>query len=100
MHKGIQKHLIGVDERIQLSGESEYHMEIRCINDLCPTTVNPDLFEDGLTIGTIAVSARVAMEVSVTTVMADADVVTALSGLAVHDGHSGLVLGFRGKKLL
>lgn len=100
VHKRIQKCLVGVDERIQLSGESEYHMEIRCSNDLCSSAVNPDLFEDGLTIGTIAVSAGIAVEVSVAAVVADADIVAAISGLAAHDRAGSLVLNFRWGKLV
>ena len=94
MQKGIQKLLIGVDQRIQFGGDSEDDMEVWRVNHLRPAAVNPDLFQYCLAVGTITVAAGIAVEVRVPAVVTDADIVAASSGLAVHDGVSSLVLDF------
>lgn len=35
VHQRIEKLLVGIDQRIQLSGDGKDYMEIRGINDLC-----------------------------------------------------------------
>lgn len=48
----------------------EHHMEIRGINDLCPTFVHPDLFVDGLAVWAVTVVAGIVMELQMTAIRA------------------------------
>jgi len=64
-------------------------MEISCIEHLAASFVDPDLFQDGLTIGTATIAAGAAVKLDMTAIVTDRGVVTEISGLAAPDGISG-----------
>lgn len=71
------------------------HMKVRRIDHLSPAFIHPDLFEDCLSIRTIAVAAGIIMDHHMPAVAALAEIITKLSGFAVHDGKSGFLLNVR-----
>ena len=92
MHQGIEKLLIGVGQRIGLSGDGKDHMEIRGINDLSLSCIDPDLLENSLTIGTAAVPTGVVVDGDMTAVLTGGDGAAHLRGLAVQNGTGSLKL--------
>ena len=44
-------------------GKCKYHMKVRGINNLCPSFIHPDFFQDSLAVRTVTVAAGVVMVV-------------------------------------
>ena len=65
-------------------------MKVVSINKLTVTLVYPKLFQNGLTVRTVAVAAGVGMEINIAALFTSADVVAKLSCFTVHDGEGGL----------
>ena len=95
MEEGIQKGLVGIDQRVELGRYGKDHMEIGSVDDFRFPSVNPEFLEERLAVGTVAVAAGIIVEVHVPAVGADGDIAAQLSGLAGHDGGSGFHL-YRG----
>jgi hypothetical protein len=84
-----KKLLVIVDQGIKFMGECEYHMEVRCINDLCPALIHPDLLLDCLA---VAAAAGIIMEFQMFAVWALREIGSEPSGFTVHDGMGGFLL--------
>lgn len=86
MKKPVEEFLVAEDQRIELMGKCECHMEIRGIDHFCPAFVNPYFLIDSLAVGAAAVTAGIVMELQVPAVRALGDVAAKLTGFAVEDG--------------
>lgn len=98
MEKGVQEGLVGIDQWVKLCRDGEDHMEIGGVDDLGLAGVDPQLFQKCLAVRAVTVAAGIVVEVHVAAVRADGDVAAQLSGLAGHDGGSGLFLHGGGRK--
>lgn len=92
VQQGIEKLLIGIDQRIQLSGECKDHMEVRGVNDLCFPSVDPDFLEDSLAVRAVAVPAGVVVDGDMSAVLAGGDGASHRGGLTVQDGRGSPLL--------
>ena len=63
MEEGIQKGLVGIDQRVELGRYGKDHMEIGGVDDFRFPSVNPEFLEERLAVGTVAVAAGIVMEV-------------------------------------
>lgn len=69
-------------------------MEVRGIYDLRPAFIDPDLFEDILTVGAVPVSAGIIVKFHMSAFPARTDVDTKSPGLAGKDCAGSLLLFF------
>lgn len=88
----VKQLLIGKEERIEIMGHGEDDVKILRIEDLRATLIDPELFQDRLTIWTMPVTAGSVVDPNVATFIADAGVETEPSGLAVADRQSSPAL--------
>lgn len=63
MEEGIQKGLVGIDQRVELGRYGKDHMEIGGVDDFRFPSVNPEFLEERLAVGAVAVAAGIIMEV-------------------------------------
>ncbi len=94
MEKTVKEFLVAKKQGIEIMRQSKNHMEIRGIDNLSPAFVHPDFVRDGLTIGTVPVSAGVAVHLNKTAVRTPADMIPQLSGFAADDGIGSFSLNF------
>ena len=94
MEQPVKKLLVTVDQGIKFMRESKHHMEVRGINDLRPAIINPDFFEDSLTVGTVPVAAGIIVELDMSAFHALADIDTEPAGLTCQDGAGSFLLFF------
>ena len=92
VQEAIEELLVAEDQGVQFMGEREYHMEVRCINDLCPALIHPELLVDCLAVGTAAVAAGIIMEFQMAAVRALGEISPEPSGFTVHDGMGSFLL--------
>ncbi len=85
MEQPVKKLLITVDQRAEFVWKCKHHMEVRGVNDFRPAFINPDLFQDSLTVGTVAVAAGIIVELHVSAFPALADIDAKPAGLAGED---------------
>ena len=85
MEQPVKKLLITVDQRVEFVWKCKHHMEVRGVNDFRPAFINPDLFQDSLTVGTVAVAAGIIVELHVSAFPALADIDAKPAGLAGED---------------
>ena len=85
MEKAVKKLLIPVNQGIKFVRECKHHMEVRGVNDFRPAFINPDLFQDSLTAGTVPVTAGTIVEFHVPAFAALADIDSKPAGLAGED---------------
>ena len=85
MEKVVMKLLIPVNQGIKFVRECKHHMEVRGVNDFRPAFINPDLFQDSLTAGTVPVTAGTIVEFHVPAFAALADIDSKPAGLAGED---------------
>lgn len=86
VHHGIEKFLIGVNQRIKLCGDGKDHMEVRGVNDLGFSCVNPDLLENGLAVGAVTVPAGIVVDGDMAAVLTGGDRASHFRGLTGQDG--------------
>ena len=94
MEQSVKELLITVDQGIEFMGDSKHHVEVRGINDLRPAIINPDFFEDSLTVGTVPVAAGIIVELDMSAFHALADIDTEPAGLTCQDGAGSFLLFF------
>ncbi len=63
MEEGIQKGLLGIDQRVEWAGMVKTTMEIGGVVNFRFPSVNPEFLEERLAVGTVAVAAGIVMEV-------------------------------------
>ena len=85
MHKTIKQLLVGIDKCVQLMRNSKYGMEVCTINDFGLTCIYPDLFEDGLTVWTVAVTTGIIVLCDSAAFSTKHTVKAAASGMTVHN---------------
>lgn len=85
MEQPVKKLLITVDQRVEFVWKCKHHMEVRGVNDFRPAFINPDLFQDSLTVGTVPVAAGIIVELHVSAFPALADIDAKPAGLAGED---------------
>ena len=68
MKKPVEKPLVTVNKRVKLMWKRKYHMEIRRFNYFSPAFINPDFFQDSLTVRAGAVTAGIIVDFDVPTV--------------------------------
>ena len=78
MEESVKGFLVGKVERVQFMREGKDHMEVRCVNDLGPASVHPELLLDGLAVGAVAVVEGIIMGFQVAAVLAETPVVAQL----------------------
>ena len=77
----------------------EYDVEVFRIEDFRAALIDPELFQDGLTAGTMPVAAGGIVDEDMPAFHADTGVEAEPSGLAVSDGKSGTALLTRDRML-
>ena len=92
----VKDSLIGEHQVVQLGRHRKDRMKIRRIHYIGFPCINPLLFGERLTAGTVAITARVVMNLGCPAVLADCLVSAHHGGLAFQDGHGDLA-GFKGK---
>ena len=94
MEKAVKKFLIPVNQGIKFVRECTHHMEVRGVNDFRPAFINPDLFQDSLTAGTVPVTAGIIVEFHVPAFAALADIDSKPAGLTGEDSTGSFPLFF------
>ena len=72
MEIAVKYLLVSVKKRVELMGERENDMKIRCVNDFRTSLVHPDLFFDSLAVGAVAVAVGIVVYLCMATVPTDA----------------------------
>ena len=85
MEQPVKKLLIAGDQRVEFVRERKHHMEVRGVNDFRPAFINPDLFQDSLTAGTVPVTAGIIVEFHLPAFAALADIYSKPAGLTGAD---------------
>ena len=88
----VQELLVGREDGIQFSRNGKNDMKVRGIYHLGSAAVDPNLFEDCLTVRTVAVSAGVCVHVGKAAFVTGLDVISKPARLAVHDAKGSLFL--------
>lgn len=76
-------------------GECKDHMEIRGVDDFRPAFIHPDLFEDSLAVGAVAVAAGIIVEFHMAAGSTLAGIDTKLAGFAGQDRTGSFLMFFR-----
>lgn len=74
VEKIVKKLLIAVDQGVQFLRNGKDHMEVRCVDDLRLSGIDPLLFQESLAVGTVAVAAGIVVNINITAFRAGADV--------------------------
>ena len=98
MEKPIKELLVAVKQGVQLVGECEHHMEIRCVNDLFSAFVHPDFLIERLAVRTAAVAAGIIVELDMSAIRAFGNIHAEPAGFTVEDGPGSfpLSIGLKG----
>ena len=83
VEEAVEELLVTVEERVQLMGKREDHVEIRGIDHFGPAFIDPAFFFDSLAAGAAAVAAGVVVDLDMSTLCTLCDTVTEPAGLAV-----------------
>ena len=85
MEKPVEKLLVAQEQWVQFMRKGENHMEVGGIDDFCPAFIHPDLFEDSLAVGAVAVAAGIIVEFRMPAVRALGNIDSEFSGFTVQD---------------
>jgi hypothetical protein len=89
----IQKLLVAVDNGVQFLRNSEYYMEVWCIQYIFPAGIHPLFLWKLLAHGTAPVTTGIIVDRNTTAILTDTGIDTKGTGFAVHDVISCFALG-------